>query len=121
LVLSLKLTGTVVPYFGILGREGILECHFDLETESLYSLKWYKDGHEFFRFKPNPSPNPAEPPITIFPLDGVFVNVSTQFYVLPLPCTNTNMCTYFYSWFLVSVPVSSSSFLILIPPPLPLE
>ncbi|PNF16759.1 hypothetical protein B7P43_G00853 [Cryptotermes secundus] len=33
-----------------------LECHFDLEGEALYSVKWYKDGNEFFRYVPRDQP-----------------------------------------------------------------
>lgn len=26
-----------------------LDCHFDMGSEELYAVKWYKDDHEFFR------------------------------------------------------------------------
>lgn len=48
-----------------------LECDYDLEGESLYSVKWYKDNHEFYRYIPNE--NPA---VNIFPVNGIKVNVS---------------------------------------------
>jgi len=50
-----------------------LECHFDLEGEALYSVKWYKDGNEFFRYVPR-----DQPPAQLFPLPGVTVDVSTD-------------------------------------------
>jgi hypothetical protein len=49
-----------------------LECHFDLEGEALYSVKWYKDGNEFFRYVPR-----DQPPAQLFSLPGVTVDVST--------------------------------------------
>lgn len=27
-----------------------LNCHFDMENEELYAVKWYKDEQEFFRY-----------------------------------------------------------------------
>ncbi|PSN45910.1 hypothetical protein C0J52_24208 [Blattella germanica] len=47
-----------------------LECHFDLEGEALYSVKWYKDGNEFFRYVPR-----DHPPIQLFFLPGVSVDI----------------------------------------------
>ena len=49
-----------------------LDCEFDLESDKLLVLKWYKDGHEFFRYTPT-----AKPPIMTFPFDGVYVDVSS--------------------------------------------
>ncbi|CAL8112930.1 unnamed protein product [Orchesella dallaii] len=69
LISSLKLTATIIPYYAVLSRPVTLHCNFSLENDSLYALKWYKDGHEFFRFKPS-----DDPPVTIFPLAGVSVN-----------------------------------------------
>ncbi|PSN50512.1 hypothetical protein C0J52_14369 [Blattella germanica] len=51
-------------------QDARLECHFDLEGEALYSVKWYKDGNEFFRFVPK-----DQPPIQLFTLPGVVVEV----------------------------------------------
>ncbi|PSN33156.1 hypothetical protein C0J52_26073 [Blattella germanica] len=57
-----------------------LECHFDLEGEALYSVKWYKDGNEFFRYVPR-----DHPPIQLFFLPGVSVDVSSG-YILCITC-----------------------------------
>ena len=54
-----------------------LECHYDLEGEALYSVKWYKDGREFFRFLPG-----DDPPEQIFQLAGVLVDVSEETILL---------------------------------------
>lgn len=53
------------------GNSTILECRYDLQGEVLYSVKWYKDGHEFYRYVPR-----DHPPAQLFPLPGVHVNVS---------------------------------------------
>ncbi|KAF4521237.1 hypothetical protein B566_EDAN005449 [Ephemera danica] len=47
-----------------------LECHYDLEGEALYSVKWYKDGNEFYRYVPRDNP-----PAQIFTLPGVTVDL----------------------------------------------
>lgn len=51
-----------------------LECHYDMEDEKLYSVKWYKDGNEFYRYLPR-----DHPPASLFPLTGIFVDVSENF------------------------------------------
>lgn len=48
-----------------------LRCEYDLGGEDLYSVKWYKDGAEFFRFMPG-----SRPPGRDFPVDGVHVDVN---------------------------------------------
>ncbi|KYM98762.1 hypothetical protein ALC62_10730 [Cyphomyrmex costatus] len=42
----------VVPEVVQRGEEVILRCHYDLENAPLYSLKWYRGRHEFYRFSP---------------------------------------------------------------------
>lgn len=51
-----------------------LECKYDLGQESLYSVKWYKDGNEFYRYVPQDRPS-----VQIFTLPGVSVDVSFIF------------------------------------------
>ena len=46
---SIKLDHVGVPSYAIQDKEAVLECPFDLEGASLYSVKWYKNGREFFR------------------------------------------------------------------------
>ncbi|XP_026666660.1 uncharacterized protein LOC108632931 isoform X2 [Ceratina calcarata] len=48
-----------------------LRCEYDLGGEDLYSVKWYKDGAEFFRYMPD-----SRPPGRDFPVDGVYVDVN---------------------------------------------
>ena len=37
----------------LIGQHGVLSCAYDLEGSELYSVKWYKDGQEFYRFMPS--------------------------------------------------------------------
>lgn len=53
------------------GGTAILTCDFDLEGDSLYSVKWYKGNYEFFRYTPK-----DETPIKVFPMDGLYIDVS---------------------------------------------
>lgn len=47
----------------------ILTCNYDLDNDTLYSVKWYKGKHEFFRYTPK-----EIPAFKIFPCQGVNVN-----------------------------------------------
>lgn len=48
-----------------------LKCHYDLENDPLYTVKWYKGRQEFFRYIPKELPHTR-----VFPLQGVNVDVS---------------------------------------------
>ncbi|XP_035208096.1 uncharacterized protein LOC118182818 isoform X2 [Stegodyphus dumicola] len=47
-----------------------LDCGYDLEGDQLYSVKWYKDNVEFYRFLPS-----DEPSAQMYSLDGVFLDL----------------------------------------------
>ncbi|XP_071439713.1 uncharacterized protein [Hetaerina americana] len=47
----------------------LIVCHYDLEGDSLYTVKWYKGGREFFRYTPK-----EDPPIKIFPIHGLHLD-----------------------------------------------
>jgi hypothetical protein len=49
-----------------------LICEYDLESRNLYSVKWYKDECEFFRYMPD-----YEPHSQAFPTPGITLDVST--------------------------------------------
>lgn len=61
----------VVPEVVQRGKEAILRCHYDLEKAPLYSLKWYRGRHEFYRFSPS-----EDPATKIFNISGIYVDVS---------------------------------------------
>ncbi|XP_012283441.1 uncharacterized protein LOC105701344 [Orussus abietinus] len=63
----------VVPEAVQRGHEAILRCHYDLEDAPLYSLKWYRGTHEFYRF------SPSETPATkIFNITGIDVDLTNS-------------------------------------------
>ena len=43
------------------------------QGDKLYSIKWYRNGHEFYRYLPTDSPK-----TTVFNGDGITVDVSTN-------------------------------------------
>ena len=53
------------------GESADLTCSFNLGGDRLYSVKWYKGRHEFYRFMPNEVPK-----VKIFPVKGMKINVS---------------------------------------------
>ncbi|KAL7725720.1 hypothetical protein ACLKA6_018551 [Drosophila palustris] len=65
---SLTMTEIRIPKHIMRHEDAILGCKFDLDGESLYSVKWYKDGFEFYRYVPRDMP-----PGQVFPLPGVDV------------------------------------------------
>ena len=52
----------------------MLECQYDMEGDRLYSVKWYRNGKEFYRHIPSDSP-----PTAVFPQLGLWVDVSLSF------------------------------------------
>lgn len=48
-----------------------LECHYDLDGDALYSVKWYRNGIEFYRYVPR-----DVPPSFIYDHSGLNVDVS---------------------------------------------
>ncbi|XP_047736325.1 cell adhesion molecule 3 [Hyalella azteca] len=58
-----------VPRWVVEGADVQLTCQFDVEKDMLYSVKWYKQGREFYRYVP------AEPRMKQdYPLPGVIVD-----------------------------------------------
>lgn len=71
-VSSLKIKQLNVPIAVEYGSDVTLVCDFDLEGETLYSVKWYKNLVEFYRFLPSNVPNSA----TAISMNGFTVEVS---------------------------------------------
>ena len=65
--------GLSVPGQLILGGSANLGCNYALAGSKLYSVKWYKDGQEFFRFMPS-----MDNKIEVFSVRGVNVDVSEK-------------------------------------------
>lgn len=62
-------------------HSAVFQCQYDLEGDTLYSVKWYKGLREFYRYTPTDSP-----PYKIFPLLGLNVDSihsnSTHLYLV---------------------------------------
>lgn len=72
---GLRLTSLLVPGSVQSGEHVRLLCEYDLESETLYSVKWYKNNIEFFRYLP------AEAmPGQVYDLPGLFVDVGQRAY-----------------------------------------
>ncbi|CAL1266849.1 unnamed protein product [Larinioides sclopetarius] len=69
--IGLKITRFEVPSLVVPGDSAILTCFYDLGKEKLYSVKWYKDHVEFFRFFPSLSPQ-----YMAFPAPGLDIDLS---------------------------------------------
>ncbi|XP_043516933.1 uncharacterized protein LOC122532319 isoform X5 [Frieseomelitta varia] len=55
-VTGLKLLRIIVPTYSHRGKSALLECRYDLEADKLYSITWYKDHEEFYRYVPRGEP-----------------------------------------------------------------
>lgn len=53
------------------GESARLQCLYDMEGDTLYSVKWYKGRREFYRY--TPKENPA---MKTFEVNGTVVSVS---------------------------------------------
>ena len=73
MVSSIKLKNVQIPPHAIRGSDVKLECLYDMEGDKLYSIKWYRNGHEFYRYIPTDTPNTA-----IFDGNGIKVDVSVK-------------------------------------------
>ncbi|XP_015606015.1 uncharacterized protein LOC107272894 [Cephus cinctus] len=60
----------VVPEVVQRGHEVIVRCYYDVEKRPLYSVKWYRGKHEFYRFSPS-----EFPPTKIFNISGIDIDL----------------------------------------------
>jgi len=68
---SLKILMLDVPSPAIVGESVELTCSYDLEGDKLYSVKWYKNDAEFYRYVPK-----DWPPGQFLPMNGIRVDLS---------------------------------------------
>ncbi|XP_042237911.1 uncharacterized protein LOC121876656 [Homarus americanus] len=66
---GLRLRESVIPPYKLRGDTVELRCDYEPGNSSIYSVKWFKDDDEFFRYVPRDSP-----PYHIFPRVGVTVD-----------------------------------------------
>lgn len=74
---GLKNTRLTIPSAVRKGDNARLICNYDLENDTLYTIKWYKGRREFYRY--TPKENPA---MKTFPLGGITVEVSCESILL---------------------------------------
>lgn len=67
---SLKLESVNVPTVIQNGETAVMTCPYILQDDKLYSMMWYKDHEEFYRFVPRNKPMQHS-----YHLDGVNVDV----------------------------------------------
>lgn len=77
--LGLRLVDLHVPGAVRSGEAVQLRCEYDLENAELYSVKWYKNNVEFYRYLPSDAP-----PGQSYELLGTYVQVGVQPYLLLL-------------------------------------
>ena len=71
---SIRLKKVVIPPHALRGDDVTLQCLYDMEGDKLYSIKWYRNGNEFYRYIPTDRPHTA-----IFDGNGIKVDVSFYF------------------------------------------
>lgn len=74
----MQITEFYVPVAVKVDEDHRLSCHYQLSsTETLYFLRWYKDGNEFFRYMPKETPSQR-----VYNVSGVNVKVFINFFTL---------------------------------------
>ncbi|KAG8197881.1 hypothetical protein JTE90_020261 [Oedothorax gibbosus] len=69
--ICLRLLGLDVPTAVMVGEPVWLNCSLDLESDDLYSVKWYKNDVEFYRYLPRDNPKGQK-----YDLPGVDLDLS---------------------------------------------
>ena len=65
----------VGPQLVNMGELVTLVCRYDLGKDTVYSIKWYKDSHEIYRYVPT-----DQPEFFVFKTKGVNVDVRIIFH-----------------------------------------
>jgi len=66
---GIRLTEEAIPTHAIRNDRVELLCNYDMEGDKLYSVKWYRNGQEFYRYIPTDTPD-----TTVFPYPGIHVD-----------------------------------------------
>ncbi|KAL1462273.1 hypothetical protein WDU94_014122, partial [Cyamophila willieti] len=69
----LKNVTVTIPKAVIRGGVAHLRCNYNLQDEALYTMKWYRNGREFYRFTPR-----EKPQVKTFPIPEVPLNISVS-------------------------------------------
>lgn len=90
LILGLKDVSVTIPQAVKRGSNALLVCNYDMENDTLYSVKWYKGRREFYRY--TPKENPA---MKVFPnQSGLNVEVCIRYTQYSNDWKNTYYQTY---------------------------
>ncbi|XP_053602644.1 uncharacterized protein LOC128670725 [Plodia interpunctella] len=54
--LLLNILRVTIPTYRVRGQTATLECDYELGADTLYSVKWYRDNEEFYRYMPQNDP-----------------------------------------------------------------
>ena len=78
----LQITEFSVPIAAKVGEDRQLSCQYQLSSnETLYFLRWYKDGNEFFRYMPKETPAQR-----VYNVSGVRIKVRHFLKILIVLC-----------------------------------
>lgn len=55
-IVGLKDVSVTIPQAVKRGSNALLICNYDMENDTLYSVKWYKGRREFYRYTPKENP-----------------------------------------------------------------
>ncbi|XP_050671297.1 uncharacterized protein LOC126969774 [Leptidea sinapis] len=69
--LLLRIVRVSVPSYRVRGQQAQFDCDYELGGDRLYSVKWYRDNEEFYRYMPK-----YDPPQHAYKIDGVKVDLS---------------------------------------------
>ncbi|KAL1516867.1 hypothetical protein ABEB36_000706 [Hypothenemus hampei] len=67
---GLKWVRVNVPQYRVPGEMAQLQCDYDLGNDTLYSVKWYKEQEEFYRYVPKSTPK-----FNSYQVEGVHVDM----------------------------------------------
>lgn len=62
--MGLHMRSVRVPEYVKVGQTPPLVCDYDIQNDQLYSVKWYKDNMEFYRYVPRDTPQKQEFSVT---------------------------------------------------------
>ncbi|XP_042228252.1 uncharacterized protein LOC121870485 [Homarus americanus] len=89
----LTLYGIEVPVYKFRGEDAQLECQYNGGTDPLYSVKWYKDDREFYRYlfkKPKPKTTFTTPGVNVNGIAYFDINGGSQFPRPESPSTDVH-------------------------------
>lgn len=88
LIAALRDVRVRIPHAVRRNEKAILKCFYDIEDDSLYSVKWYKGRREFYRYTPK-----ENPPMKVFHFPGVKVKVSGWVF-----SNKQTICLFMFIW-----------------------